>query len=225
MNDRLSVTYAGVVYTLKDLGELPMSELLRLYNQLSDDMRLTPVERFATKAVGMKRTWDMLLRTLPREPRGEVPPLPAGDDPEEIERVEDQVKETLATQEFPGEVSQSAPPVTDETVASGKKRASSRQKREMYFVFRPLKEIKAARPGTLRHGVLEKLLSEGMLFSEVVDAVKAFDETRRRAGVDMKGSDAHPERRAYEVVRLIHYYLGYGLRQDPDGRIHAYVKE
>jgi len=221
VSDVVSITYDGVQYTMRDLGELPMSELTSLHNRLANDMHGNPVDRFASKAIGMKRTWDYLRRTLPVDQRPEtVPEPPAEEEPaqgyipeDHMEATEVEVKETLKTEAFPEETPKKT---------GG---ASNRRKRDMYFTFPVKSEIKAARPGTLRHRVLEKMLSNGLMFDEVVNEVKLFDEERRKAGVDMKGSDSHPERRAYEVVRLIHYYLGYGLKQDADGRIRAYGKK
>lgn len=100
----------------------------------------------------------------------------------------------------------------------------TRKKRGMRFVFRPETKIRECK-GTartnskdkrsLRHRAVDLLL-KGASFTEVVALVKQFD---KECGKEPKFLD----RRAYELVRIVHYYLGYGLRQDSSGRITAYT--
>lgn len=73
------------------------------------------------------------------------------------------------------------------------------------FAFEPLKEQKPHKPNTKRAKVLEMLLS-GATFVEIQEATKWDDRT------------------AYEGIRLIHGYLGYGLKETPDGKITAFSK-
>lgn len=75
------------------------------------------------------------------------------------------------------------------------------------FEFPAKKEQRAHRPGTKRAQVLEKLLSkEGATFVEIQTLTKWEDRT------------------AYEGVRLLHSYLGYGLRESATGQIFAFAK-
>lgn len=48
---------------------------------------------------------------------------------------------------------------------------------------------------------------EGMTFERAMEIVREFDKDRGKEPFNV-------ERRAYEGTRLIHYYLGYGLKQD-----------
>ena len=62
------------------------------------------------------------------------------------------------------------------------------------------------------HGMLEK----GATFVECVERVKKFDKARG-------GEHVNEERRAYEAIRLLHFYVGYGLKQDEKGRIFVHT--
>ncbi len=64
---------------------------------------------------------------------------------------------------------------------------------------------------TLRQRSVD-LLRTGATFEKVEQLVTKFDADRGK-------KSKFVERRAYELIRLMHYYLGYGLRQDEKGRI------
>lgn len=64
------------------------------------------------------------------------------------------------------------------------------------------------REKSLRGRAAEVLL-KGATFEEIIAVVSKFDE-------DRGSTPGHVERRAYEVVRLLHYYTGYGLREEGD---------
>lgn len=66
-------------------------------------------------------------------------------------------------------------------------------------------------PTSLR-GRLVNLLQNGATFDQVVATVQDFDVAR---GVESK----NVERRAYEAVRLLHSYVGYGLITNDEGVI------
>jgi len=80
--------------------------------------------------------------------------------------------------------------------------------RRKYFNFQPNKEIKPYTPDMKQlRGRLFVELKKGMTFERAMEIVREFDADR---GVPSK----NVERRAYEGTRLVHYYLGFGLRQD-----------
>lgn len=82
-----------------------------------------------------------------------------------------------------------------------------RKTRVMWFNFAPTNEIKTLRDTDTLRGRCVALLTEGGTFEQVEDLVREFDE---RAGKESK----NVTRRAYELVRIMHYYLGYGIRHD-----------
>lgn len=79
--------------------------------------------------------------------------------------------------------------------------------RIMRFNFDPADKIKEIRdPNSLR-GRVADLLKKGATFDQIEATVLEFDAWR---GVEPK----NVTRRAYEVTRLLHYYVGYGLKHD-----------
>lgn len=70
--------------------------------------------------------------------------------------------------------------------------------------------IRNMRDGTLRAQVRDALAG-GATFDEVCDVVKAFD-------LDRNKNPENVESRAYGAIRLLHFYVGYGL-EERDGKI------
>jgi hypothetical protein len=89
------------------------------------------------------------------------------------------------------------------TVHAPKTKRAPAGDRPFYFLLPLGKEVKAARPGSKRAKALELMRqSKGA----------SFEEIQRECGWERKD--------AYEGIRLVHYWLGYGL-VTVDGRIHA----
>ena len=99
--------------------------------------------------------------------------------------------------------------------------------RRTYFNFKPLKSIRET-PGklstsesgdtrSLRNRLLDDMMKRGLTLVEAQGVVREFDKDRNVASKNV-------ERRAYEAVRILHYYLGYGLKQVGD-KIYAYRDE
>ncbi len=101
--------------------------------------------------------------------------------------------------------------VDDEFEAAKPTKPAPKTSRKKLFKFPAEKEIRPPKAGTLRGEVLEAL-RRGVTYNDVIVIVKEFDARR---GVDVKNAD----RRAYEVIRLLHYYCGYGMDQSPEGVI------
>lgn len=74
------------------------------------------------------------------------------------------------------------------------------------FSFEPKKEQKDHKPGTKRAAVVELLRS---------DKGATFEQIQQATGWD--------DRTAYEGIRLIHGYLGYGIRETAEGCIQLYT--
>ena len=69
-------------------------------------------------------------------------------------------------------------------------------------------------PKSLR-GLAHQALNKGATFQEIIQIVKKFDRDRGK-------SPGWEERRAYEVIRLLHHYIGFGVKQTEDGRIYTF---
>lgn len=94
-----------------------------------------------------------------------------------------------------------------------KETKKKRKPRGMRFVFPVGDEIKPVRENTNRHKLLKLLQRKnGATFEECLKATWG-DRTDMTDEIKVKAT--------YEGIRLLHYYSGYGLRQDEKGRIHA----
>jgi DNA-binding MarR family transcriptional regulator len=118
------------------------------------------------------------------------------------------------------DVAEQLDPVATQKPQPETKAAQQRKTRIMRFKFKPMKEIKHLRnPNTLRGRCVELLSGDGATFEQVEDLVRAYDEEQGKAQKNIT-------RRAYELVRIMHYYLGYGIHHDIDsGVIRIYETE
>ena len=95
----------------------------------------------------------------------------------------------------------------------------ARNVRKRYFKF-PLSNegVKTAKAGSLRGRVVVLLKQGGKTFNDVLAEIKRFDADR---GV----APHNDERRAYEVIRIIHYQLGYGIDHDQTTGVLTLIEE
>lgn len=100
-----------------------------------------------------------------------------------------------------------AAPAPKAKPAPKKKEASERKKRGMRFVFPFNGDLRTLRNMDTLRGQCVTLLKEGATFKEVEELVVRFDQDRNK-------KPEHVERRAYELVRIMHYYVGYGISHD-----------
>ena len=102
-------------------------------------------------------------------------------------------------------------PMVEEIVAKrgGGRKKGSRTKGRFNL---PLKsEVRSIREGTLRYQAAQ-LLKTGATFDQIEALVRDFDDEREKTSETVS-------RRSYEVVRLLHTFIGYGLREDDNGVI------
>ena len=82
---------------------------------------------------------------------------------------------------------------------------------------KPSREDNPENP-VLRNRILQRLLTpEGLTFNQAVEVVKKFDKDRVSLGKEIRNNGLTIETRAYEAIRLIHYYLNYSLKQEGTG--------
>jgi hypothetical protein len=198
MNAPRTITFAKVSYTRSGLEALSGSELVSLFNLVASNIGAKPVRKFADKTAAVRRTWDVLV---------------AWDEADDTATAAAKVDEPVAP--APVEAPVAEAPAPTPAPAAKKERAT----RVMRFTFAPSNEVKAVRdPETLR-GRCVVLLEKGATFSAVEDLVVEFD---KKAG---KTSE-NVTRRAYELVRIMHYYLGWGIKHDmATGIISLYAKK
>lgn len=180
------VNFNGRAYTPQVLGTMEMSELVDLHNRVAALRDGPEAWGFASLAEARELTWLMLLR-LDTKTETQAPPV---DPPSWYPPPAPNLRVTHRRTE----------PAVEKVRVSRLKR----------FKFPPTSKVTPPRAGTLRALVLELLSRDtGGTFAEVLEMVKTFDGQR---GVEEK----NVERRAYEVIRLLHYYNGYGLAHEGD---------
>jgi hypothetical protein len=89
------------------------------------------------------------------------------------------------------------------------------------FTLKPTEKVRSLKdPNTLR-GRCAALLKAGGNFEDVKSLVRQFNDERNKPAPEIK-----VERRAYELVRIMHYYLNYGINHDiQTGLIKLYEKQ
>lgn len=89
------------------------------------------------------------------------------------------------------------------------KGSKPRKKRGVYFKlpYNGPDSFRQVRSETSLRGRCITLLTKGATFEQVQDLVREFD-------VDTERTTGNVERRAYEIVRIMHYYLGWGIDHD-----------
>lgn len=96
---------------------------------------------------------------------------------------------------------------------------TSRKMREMHFNFKPDRDgIRQVKNEDSLRGRTVAMLKKGGTLPQVKQLIKVFDHDRG------KGNAKTIDRRAYELVRIMHYYLGYGVRKNDKGVITIYTK-
>ena len=91
--------------------------------------------------------------------------------------------------------------------SSGKGRGRTRER----FNFEPLKQVKMPKKGTLRALAVDRL-RQGATMQELEDLIIAFDWRNGKM-------PRNYSRRAYELVRVVHNRLGFGVREEEDGTV------
>lgn len=177
-----------------DLNSMSMTQLVDLYNAKADVLGEKQVKRFSDRKTAVRRVEAIVDRK----------PEKAQPQPRSNPEVPDEVEQEAAG-EFPiGEMAEAA--------------KVEPKKSRMRFVF-PLhdpKAIKDIKGKTSLRAQARELLLGGATFAQVEQLVERFDKER--------GKDSeNVERRAYELVRIMHYYLGYGVSHDQEtGEIKIY---
>lgn len=196
------IEFLGTSYQIGDgvssadhqLSLLPMKKLAELHNLVNANLGGSRrVKKFSSKAVGVKAASELLL---------------SYQEIEDFENGEGRYKEL------------------PDLKPRKRKAKSKKREHSMIFNFKPESEIKATKGSitslsddtrTLRQRAVAALLSEkGVSFTAMEKIVEKFDKDRGVPGKCV-------QRRTYELIRLTHYYLGYGLRQDGD-YIFAYTE-
>jgi len=175
---------------------LPGPELVTLHNLINSNMGINKrVKKFADKKTAVKRVAAKLIEY---------------DQYDETDEGHDRImkvnKKKMAKKTLKRKVDEEP--------------KKPRKLRGMHFVFRPNETIRSCKGSiksnsddtrTLRQRAVDLLTTTGATFGGVSDMVVKFDQDRGKPT-----SDDTLERRTYELIRLCHYYLGYGLKMNDD---------
>jgi hypothetical protein len=86
----------------------------------------------------------------------------------------------------------------------------TRKKRQKVFMYPPLSEgLKEIAPNSLRARARD-LLIKGATFAQIEDVIRVYD-------VEKGKKSSRISERAYGLIRLLHTYVGYGLREEGEG--------
>lgn len=129
------------------------------------------------------------------------------------------LKRTLA---IVGRLPDDAPPAPEPKVAAPAPKTAKpaktpkepveRRKRQAYFTFPVADSIRKVRDSDSLRGQCVVLLTEGATFAQIEKLVNSFDGARG-------SSPGNLERRTYELIRIMHYYLGYGMTHNAESGV------
>ena len=199
-------TIGTKVLNLSDLEASSASDLAKVYNEAASLLGEKAVNRFADKPTALKRTLALLERavvqtaitsTAPQKPAAKLPPQRKAK-PEEIDEAEPQPVVKQPKQK----AKQKAKPQTE---------ATERRGRQPSFNFPATDDAREPAPNTNRRIVFDMLArKEGATFDEVL---------AETWGRNRKMDEKTQRHTTYEAIRLLHSYLGWGMRQNDEGRI------
>lgn len=214
----------GLIKTNEDINVLVGGDLVKLHNELTG----LSVKKFADKKSGLKRTyvafavWQQQQTEKPDKVagvdaktyrkgsrRGEIIQMAAksggttiGAISQELKMEVGMVRQTLGRiKEYNGLTVTLTGEADDNQVVV----VSGQLRTRKPFVFEPKKVIKEHKPNTKRAKVIELCSAPGGATFEQIMAATEWDE-----------------RTAYEGIRLLNGWVGYGLRESGDGRITIY---
>lgn len=201
-----SVTFSGQTFTYESLFNLTGSELVKIHNQAAPKAGVEPTKRFGDKLAGVKRTWGLLAKLSEGATVASAPSEVAkkADEP----KVTKEMTEGLTTP--PGGKGKVA---KAPKIAKEKKEAAPRKPRGMRFVFPQGDELKKVREGTMRAKLVQLLTRtrDGTLVGAT------FEQCLAQTWGTKEDMDVETQTKTcYEAMRLLHYYVGYGMKHLDD---------
>ncbi len=176
----------------KYLDQMTGPELVSLYRLVKSNLgEEVRTTRFSDTKTAIKRTWEAL---------------------EQFDKASDESLGSAGKVELSDRDKQQIKAEAEDRKATAPQaEKKTRKPRGMRFVFPVGDEIKPVRAGTFRAKLVE-------LFSTGKGAT--FDEAMAATWGSKDGMDEETAKKTtYEGIRLLHYYVGYGMKQDADGRI------
>lgn len=224
-----------------NLRSLKSAEIVALYNTAAAKLGMRLVNKFSDKETAIARTRAIMAKIGTEVTAEEVRRTSSFPPPAAPAATEEQVctpEPTPAPKAEETAVAAGATTDTQASVATGKRLAKVAKRagkpstapgpldnlpkaNRMSFSFKPLSSAKPPKgsPTSLR-AMCFHLMSKGCKFQDVVTLIRDFDAGRG------KGNANTIDRRAYELVRIMHYTLGYGIAHDETtGDLKLYTKQ
>lgn len=195
-------TFGDQSYTYERLFDKTPSDLAKLFNAIVPADQKT--KRFSDKTAAVKRTWAALKAR-------------------EVQSLSDDMTKAAEAPKEPhhhhkpavkAEAPTPAPKPKKEPAA--KKEAGPKKKRGRRFVFPSGEELKYIRPGTHRHQLVMMTYQGGETWHDGATFAQCVAATW---GKEAHMDEATQIKTTYEGLRLLHYFCGYGMDQDDEGRI------
>jgi hypothetical protein len=224
-----------------NLRNLKSSELITMYNTAAAKIGARPVNKFSDKETAIARTRAIMAKVGTEVTAEEVrrvssfPPPAAPEAPAASPTMPSPAPEAPPA---PAARKSVAPPPVVAGPGKGRMPKPAKGKKadkapesgpldglpkagvRMSFSFKPRSDAHPPKGTqiTLRSLFYDRMV-KGCTFLDVIELIKNFDKGRG------KGNDNTIERRAYELVRIMHYTLGFGISHDEStGVIKLYTK-
>lgn len=180
-----------------DISTLTGPKMVEHYNRVAEWLGKKPVNRFSDRMDGARRIQHLHVELRSKIPARKAQPSKPATAPISVE--------VSAAPSAPAPAVPSPEIVAKATALV--KEGKARRRRQKVFAYPPKEELNPVAEGSMRAQVRD-LLVKGATFNEVVELVGTFYQ-----GDDKK----RISERAYGFVRLLHTYVGYGLREEGEG--------
>lgn len=225
-----------------NLRNLKSSELITLYNTAAEKLGVRTVNKFSDKETAIARTRAIMAKVGTEVTAEEVrrtssfPPPPANSPVDAASEPAGEISLRKARATMPSPAPEPSAPEAPVSVKVSKRMPKPvkepRQPKvagpmdnlpkssRMSFAFKPLTTAHAPKgsANSLR-SLCYARMNKGCTYRDVVSLIEQFDAGRG------KGNANTIDRRAYELIRLMHYALGFGISHDEaTGQIKLYTK-
>lgn len=184
-----------------DLTRFSLSDLRDQYNALAPIVDKEPVKRFSDRSAAARRLHNLFIEVEQVKPEALKPADMADEAALAAETAQEIIQEEIVTHVFKN---------ADEKAEVKAKKTDGRKSRQKVFNYPPLGELKKVVDGSLRARARDLLL-KGATFAQVEELVRQYDIEKGKSG------DHRITERTYGLIRLLHTYVGYALREEGSG--------
>lgn len=174
----------------ENFDDMTVAQMAAAYNEVAPVVGVNPIKKFENRETALRRLTKILAdakaqEALTVEPEVEAPQPEVETAPVPVQLSVEEARK-LATQQV--------------------KQGKQRRKRQKVFNYPPAEEQKELKEGSLRYVALQAL-KRGATYAEIEQIVREFDIALG------KKPDRRISGRAYGLIRLLHTFVGYGLRE------------